>query len=92
MPCLLDQQKTNYCNFRYAWEVLNVALILAQMITGSRLGKEISFVAMSFGRACLSKISPDLHKYDTIITHTVGVYSNHIRDSANHVQSKYSMI
>ena len=62
------------------------------MITGSMLGKEISFVAMSFSRACLSKISPDLHKYDAITTHTVGAYSNHIRDSANHMPSEYSII
>ena len=32
------------------------------------LGKEISYAAMNFGRACLNKLSCNLHKYDVITT------------------------
>ena len=48
------------------------------------LGKAVSYVAINFAQ--FNKRSCDLHKYDVITTHTVGVRSTHIRDSANHSQ------
>jgi len=72
-----------------------MTLILAQEITDPKLnslGKEVSYAAMIFGGACLNKISCDLQKYDVITAHTFSVRSTHIRFSANHMPSGYSMI
>ena len=68
-----------FCLLLYVWEVLYVTLMLARGITDPKqnplayvnlLGKEVSYVATNFGRACLSKMSCDLQNYDMIITYS----------------------
>ena len=82
------------------FSMLYVTSMLTQEITDPNqtvalyvnlLVKEVSYLAMKLGTACLNKML-DVHKYYVITTHTVCVHSTHIRDSANYSPSGYSMI